>query len=76
MLNEVCCTLIGTNVVDPWDRIKQKEIHMRRLLVSLLPLALPAALMAYLHLQNAFYERREELAREATERRSLQYRHL
>ena len=49
---------------------------MRRLLVTLLPLAVPAALMAYLHLQNAFYERREQLAREAAERRRLQYRHM
>lgn len=49
---------------------------MRRLILSLVPLAVPTALMAYLHLQNLRYERREQLAQKAAEQRRLQFRHM
>jgi hypothetical protein len=49
---------------------------MSRLILSLIPLAVPTALMAYLHLQNYRYERREQLAQEAAVRRRLQFRHM
>jgi hypothetical protein len=49
---------------------------MRRLILSLIPLAVPTAMMVYLHLQNARYERREQLAQKAAEKNRLQFRHM
>lgn len=49
---------------------------MRRLIVMFLPLAVPTALMTYMHMQNAVIDRREKLSREATEKRRLQFRHI
>jgi hypothetical protein len=41
-----------------------------------LPLAVPTALMAYMHMQNAIIDRRDKLAREVAEKRRLQFRHI
>lgn len=64
-------------VVDPGaQKYKKQEFDMRRLLLSLIPLAVPSAMMVYLHLQNYRYERREQLAAKAQEQRRLQFRHM
>jgi hypothetical protein len=49
---------------------------VRRLITLFLPLAVPTALMAYMHMQNAIIEHRDKVAREAAERRRLQFRHI
>jgi hypothetical protein len=49
---------------------------MRRLIAVFLPLAVPTALMAYMHMQNAVIERREKLSRDVAEKRRLQFRHI
>ena len=49
---------------------------MRRLILAFIPLVVPAAMMVYLHLQNAHYERREQLAQQAAEKKRLQFRHM
>jgi hypothetical protein len=61
--------------VDP-KKIQLKEIYVRRVINMFLPLAVPTVLMAYMHMQNAIIERREKVAREAAEKRRLQFRHM